>query len=163
MGVRLAFLLTCSPDPDCCYSLRHYVGVFREDTLLEKLSHILSNVSSSSRYTFKPLSLEPHHKEGGVFVHFSYALDKPDDAAKREDIERVLGEIEKEVRAEATKDGGVPNWVGLGHGRVWTVKGQPWREVSMHMLGIYARTDSTNLVFLSGSRPVCIANNQSCF
>ncbi|EIN07712.1 hypothetical protein PUNSTDRAFT_114198 [Punctularia strigosozonata HHB-11173 SS5] len=110
------------------WDLRHYIGVFREDTLLEKLSHILSNVSSSSRFSFKPLSLESHHKEGGVFVHFSYALDKSDDAAKREDIERVLGEIEKEVRAEAAKDGGVPNWIGLGHGRVWTVKGHPWRE-----------------------------------
>ncbi|KIJ17097.1 hypothetical protein PAXINDRAFT_167891 [Paxillus involutus ATCC 200175] len=98
------------------WDLRHYIGVFREESLLENLETRLSAVKS---HRFKVLSLEPYQKDGGVFVKFSYSATDTDTALK---------EIENELRDEAERHGGMPSWAGLDWGSVWLVKGQPWLE-----------------------------------
>jgi len=118
MGVRASvrpyfscILLTSSR------SLRHYVGIFREDTLLGRLKTHLSPVKT---HNFEIISLEPHQKDGGVFVHFKYSAG---------DQEEALKSIEADLRIESYKHGGLPSWLGLSGGTVWLVKGRPWREV----------------------------------
>ena len=70
---------------------------------------------------FEVVELEPHIKDGGVFVHFKYNAGEQGEA---------LETIEKSVREEAEKQGGIPSWTGLTkRGDVWLVKGTPWREV----------------------------------
>ncbi|KAH7927744.1 hypothetical protein BV22DRAFT_257665 [Leucogyrophana mollusca] len=98
------------------WDLRHYVGVFREETLLSSLEAQLSTVKT---HDFRVLSLEPHPKDGGVFVRFSYGAGNPRNA---------LETIESALRQETIKQGGLPSWAGLGRGNLWLVKGHPWRE-----------------------------------
>lgn len=108
-------------------SFRHHIGIFRSDTLLDKLNYILNQVHT---HNFRPLALEPHNKEGGVFVRFQYSLDKPDDRTSSDDLQRALETIQHDLREQTAKQGGVPNWCGLDSGNIWLVKGYPWREVS---------------------------------
>lgn len=85
---------------------------------MERLSTILKSVKTHS---FELVELEPHIKDGGVFVRFKYSAGEPGEA---------LETIEKSVREEAEKRGGIPSWTGLAsRGDVWLVKGTPWREV----------------------------------
>ncbi|EGO21697.1 hypothetical protein SERLADRAFT_362954 [Serpula lacrymans var. lacrymans S7.9] len=98
------------------YSIRHYIGIFREETLLERLEALLSSVKT---HDFQVLFLEPHAKDGGVFVHFNYNASDPENA---------LVSIENDLKQEALKHGGIPSWTGLGRGNIWLVKGRPWRE-----------------------------------
>lgn len=106
--------------PDRYPSIRHYIGVFREESLLGELECRLSVVKT---HGFKVLSLQPYQKDGGVFVKFTYnASDK----------ESALRDIEDELRAEAD-DHAMPSWAGLDWGNVWLVKGQPWLEVRFYV------------------------------
>ncbi|KAF9459344.1 RNA12 protein-domain-containing protein [Collybia nuda] len=98
------------------WDLRHYIGVFREESLLSALKSRLESVKA---HNFNILSLEPHQKDGGVFVRFSYTASDP---------ECALNTIESKVREETTKHGALPSWLGIGGGNVWLVKGTPWRE-----------------------------------
>ncbi|OBZ75791.1 Mitochondrial escape protein 2 [Grifola frondosa] len=83
------------------WDLRYYIGYLRQETLLERLRDILSNVET---YGFRVIALEPHVKDGGVFVKFQYTTEK------------------------AREHGGVPSWYGLPRGNIWLVQGKPWRE-----------------------------------
>jgi len=100
-------------------SFRHYIGIFREETLLDRLSSLLSSVKTLD---FEVLSLEPHQKDGGVFVRFKY--DARDSLS-------ALETIRKSVRETAAKHGGFPSWIKLARGDVWLVRGMPWREVRL--------------------------------
>lgn len=102
--------------PDHYSSIRHYIGIFREETLLAELESRLSSVKT---HGFRVLSFQPYQKDGGVFVKFAYnASDK----------ESALKDIEGDLRAEVDEQS-TPSWAGLGRGNVWLVKGQPWLEV----------------------------------
>jgi hypothetical protein len=65
--------------------------------------------------------LEPHKKDGGVFVKFKYNAEHPEEALKA---------IENDLRDIVVKKGGSPSWIGLKRGTAWLVKGKPWPEVS---------------------------------
>jgi hypothetical protein len=119
MGVRvISTSITCIAQVyPSANSLRHYIGIFREESLLSALKSRLETVRA---HDFDVLSLESHQKDGGVFVRFSYSASDPEGA---------LNTIESKVREEAAKRGGLPSWLGLGGGNVWVVKGTPWREV----------------------------------
>ena len=104
-------------------SLRSYIGYAREETLLERLRSLLSRVKA---YDFKVVSLEPHGKDGGVFVKFRYNAQEKDSA-----LQSILHDLRESVHSH----GGVPSWCGLSTGEVWLVKGKPWREVcNVHKL-----------------------------
>ncbi|KAF8556910.1 hypothetical protein OG21DRAFT_506541 [Imleria badia] len=97
------------------WDVRHYIGLFREESLLGELESRLSVVK---KHGFKVLSLQPYQKDGGVFVKFAYSAS---------DKESALKDIEDELREEADKHA-MPSWAGLDWGNVWLVKGQPWLE-----------------------------------
>lgn len=101
-------------------SLRHYIGVLREETLLERLHKILDSVKAQD---FHVVSLEPHPKDGGVFVKFQYRNQDGSDAA--------LNAILQELKESTAKHGGIPSWIGLPTGSAWLVKGKPWKEVGL--------------------------------
>ncbi|KAI6036881.1 RNA12 protein-domain-containing protein [Pisolithus microcarpus] len=99
------------------WDIRYYVGVLREESLLDSLGTRLSAVKT---HGFKVLSLEPYPKDGGVFVHFSYAAHETE--------EHAIDAIESDLKDEIESHGGMPSWLGLSRGSVWLVKGRPWRE-----------------------------------
>jgi hypothetical protein len=101
------------------YSFRHYIGIFREEKLLNRLSSLLSFVKT---HNFEIVSLEPHRKDGGVFVRFRYSADNSMSALD------IIHESAREVAAER---GGIPSWIELARGDVWLVRGKPWREVCL--------------------------------
>ncbi|TFK55018.1 hypothetical protein OE88DRAFT_1779208 [Heliocybe sulcata] len=114
-----AWLFADSVFPVRLASWEHYFAMASEDTLLAKLKQIFQGVHV---HGFEVLSMEPHIKDGGVFVNFRYdATNGPS----------ALEDIEKTVREQAQKEGGVPSWHGLSRGSLWLVKGRPWRE-DMH-------------------------------
>jgi hypothetical protein len=69
---------------------------------------------------FKPVSVEPHIKDGGVFVLFEYIPSQSED---------VLSIIQSDLRDYLQSQGGVPSSAGLRRGNIWVVNGRPWREV----------------------------------
>lgn len=102
----------------CQSSFRRYIAALREETLLETLEDHIAEVKA---HGFELVSLEPHHKDGGVFVRFKYSASDSDEALKT---------IESELNSAAVKHGGFPSWTGIRSGRAWLVKGTPWNEVS---------------------------------
>ncbi|EMD38659.1 hypothetical protein CERSUDRAFT_49441 [Gelatoporia subvermispora B] len=98
------------------WDLRHYLGAMREDPLLDSLKNILSSVKT---HDFRVVALEPHVKDGGVFVKFQYSAGEPQSA---------LETITKDLRTIVAQHGGFPSWSGLAGGNIWLVKGKPWRE-----------------------------------
>ncbi|KIM87636.1 hypothetical protein PILCRDRAFT_815213 [Piloderma croceum F 1598] len=98
------------------WDFRHYIGIFREEILLERLSSLLSFVKT---HNFEVVSLETHQKDGGVFVRFKYSAV---------DSVSALDAIQKSAREAASKHGGIPSWIELSKGNVWLVRGTPWRE-----------------------------------
>jgi hypothetical protein len=96
-------------------SLRHYIGVLRQEDLLIALQSRFDCLSSVNN--FHPIEFQPQRKDGGVFVRFSYISE--DEPSK----------IESSLREELAKHGALPSWLGLGHGTIWLVKGTPWKEV----------------------------------
>ncbi|KAJ8482266.1 hypothetical protein ONZ51_g5474 [Trametes cubensis] len=93
------------------WDIRSYIGYAREETLLERLRSLLSRVKS---HEFQVVSLEPHGKDGGVFVKFKYSAQERDSA-----LQSILHELRESVHSH----GGVPSWCGLSTGEVWLVKG----------------------------------------
>lgn len=105
-------------------SLRHYVGLLREGSLLNNLRSSLELVHA---HGFHVLSLEPRHKDGGVFVHFQYLKD---------DSNRALDDILIQTRHFFAENNGPPSWMGSRYaGNAWLVKGNPWREVRHRLVG----------------------------
>ncbi|OAX43831.1 hypothetical protein K503DRAFT_789293 [Rhizopogon vinicolor AM-OR11-026] len=96
--------------------LRHYIGILREDNLLERLHERLETVKT---HGFHILELQSLQKDGGVFVRFAY--NAPDD-------ENALETLQRDLRIEADKHGGLPSWSGLNYCNVWLVKGKPFVE-----------------------------------
>ncbi|KIP10314.1 hypothetical protein PHLGIDRAFT_28547 [Phlebiopsis gigantea 11061_1 CR5-6] len=103
------------------FSFRNTIGLAREETLLSRLATLLTAVKTHS---FQVKSLEPRHKDGGVFVNFAYDPGASEDEA--------LKTIVHELRASVVSHGGVPSWMGVPTGSVWLVKGKPWREDMNH-------------------------------
>jgi hypothetical protein len=106
------------------HSLRHYVGLLREGYLLDKLRSRLESVHT---HGFRVLSLEPRHKDGGVFVRFQYLKD---------DSNHALDDILTQTRHVFTEYNGFPSWVGGSQGgNAWLVQGTPWKEVRRRLIG----------------------------
>ena len=101
-------------------SLRHYIGILRQEHLLTALQSRFDHLSSV--YNFHPVEFQPQRKDGGVFVRFSYT---PED--------EQLSKLENSLREELAKHGALPSWLGLGRGTIWLVKGTPWKEVIIHL------------------------------
>lgn len=99
------------------YSLRYLWGDCQRDRVLDRLHNLLS---STQPHGFKPVSLERHHKDGGVFVKFRYTASE---------LEDVLPAIERTLNKHVKAHGGVPSSTNLNRGNIWLVRGQPWREV----------------------------------
>ena len=116
MGVRIYYLLICFDLSHPMISLRHYIGILRQEHLLTSLQSRFDHLSSV--YSFHPIEFQPQRKDGGVFVRFSYT-PKDDQPSK----------IENSLREELAKNGALPSWLGFGRGTIWLVKGTPWKEV----------------------------------
>lgn len=101
-------------------SFRYYYGQLRQERILETLSELMSEVHA---HGFKPVSIEPHVKDGGVYVLFEYLPSQSED---------VLSNIQSDLRKYFKSRGGVPSSTGLRRGNIWVVQGQPWREVPRH-------------------------------
>jgi hypothetical protein len=130
-------------------SPRHYIGFFRREFLLTSLQTKLSNVKA---HNFQVVDLQPHAKDGGVYVRFAYTPQ-----VEQEDT--ILKDVENAVREEASAHGGFPNWLGLASGNVWVVQGSPWREV--RPTSPFYLPDS--LSACAGYEEVCIAHGQGLF
>ena len=94
------------------------MSYFRKETLLDQLRSLFSNVKD---HGFKIVAVEPHEKDGGAFIRFSY------DAA----AENAEQDIVQRLKDLAAQHGGVPCWYGVSRGDIWPVKGTPWREVRL--------------------------------
>ncbi|ESK85972.1 hypothetical protein Moror_9473 [Moniliophthora roreri MCA 2997] len=95
------------------FDLRRYIGLLREENLL---SAIQERFSASDLDGFRLVSVEPHPKDGGVFVKFRYSP-----VIQESEIEQKLGEL---VR----RHGGISSWTGRRVSDVWLVRGSPWKE-----------------------------------
>ncbi|KAF9475682.1 hypothetical protein BDN70DRAFT_883451 [Pholiota conissans] len=104
------------------WDVRHYIGILREERLLNDLQSHLEKLSSVC--DFKPLELEPLRKDGGVFVRFSYT-NIPEAVSDGAD---PFSALQKALNEEAQKYGALPTWLGVGTGSLWVVKGLPWKE-----------------------------------
>ncbi|KAJ8593905.1 hypothetical protein M405DRAFT_930530 [Rhizopogon salebrosus TDB-379] len=98
------------------WDFRHYIGILREETLLEHLHERLETVKT---HDFHILELQPHKKDGGVFVRFAY---------NPHDDQNALETLQTDLRHEADKHGGLPSWSGLNYCNIWLVKGRPFIE-----------------------------------
>jgi hypothetical protein len=107
------------PNTHSYHSFRYYYGQLRQERLLNSLSELLSGVHT---HGFKPISIEPHVKDGGVFVLFEYTPSESED---------ILSNIQSDLRNYVQSQGGVPSSAGLRRGTIWVVQGQPWREVQV--------------------------------
>ncbi|TCD65369.1 mitochondrial escape protein 2 [Steccherinum ochraceum] len=100
------------------WDLRYLIGYLRQETLIDELHDVVSGVKV---HNFKLKSLDPHKKDGGIFVNFQYE-------ANDESVPTAIQDITKALREHAEKCGGVPSWMGIPRGNIWPVKGHPWRE-----------------------------------
>ena len=103
-------------------SFRYFFGHLRQERLLDTLSQHITQVHT---HGFKPISIEPLVKDGGVFIHFEYTPSQSED---------VLTNIQSDLRNHIQSQGGVPSSAGLRRGNIWIVQGQPWREVRTYPL-----------------------------
>lgn len=102
-------------------SARKYIGYFFEEHLLHSIKDQLARVNA---HGFEIQSVESHRKEGGVFVTFSYTASETENQATLTDIINQLNE-------QASQKSGIPSWLpGFNRGKIWLVKGKPWKEVS---------------------------------
>ncbi|KAH9180374.1 RNA12 protein-domain-containing protein [Lactarius sanguifluus] len=95
---------------------RYYYGKLRQESLLDSIKNLISTVHT---HGFNPISVEPHVKDGGVFVLFEYTPSQSED---------VLSTIQSDLRNHIHSEGGVPSSAGIRRGNIWVVQGQPWRE-----------------------------------
>ncbi|KAG2149305.1 RNA12 protein-domain-containing protein [Suillus clintonianus] len=98
------------------WDLRHYIGILREESLLERLRERLETVKT---HEFHVHELQPYLKDGGVFVRFTYTA---------RDHQNALEMLQTDLQLEATKHGGLPSWSGLNYCNIWLVKGEPFLE-----------------------------------
>ena len=140
----LSSLARCVAHISVAFSVRRYIGYVREDTLLERLRTLLSKVNT---HGFELLSLEPHVKDGGVFVKFRYTAS---------DTESALDKIVEDLRNQVHSHGGVPSWYGIPTGEVWLVKGSPWREVRSLTLWVLVHTIHRSMLPLSNVGPASL-------
>ncbi|KAH9997539.1 exonuclease [Russula vinacea] len=110
------FIDSVFPVKFAAWDFRYFFGHLRREHLLDTLSELISQVHT---HGFKPISIEPLVKDGGVFVHFEYTLSQSQD---------VLSNIQSDLRSHVQSQGGVPSSTGLRRGNIWIVQGQPWRE-----------------------------------
>ncbi|KAF8831619.1 hypothetical protein HHX47_DHR1000799 [Lentinula edodes] len=103
------------------FDLRRYFVAPQKDTLLTNLQKKLSNVKT---HDLRILSVDPHLKDGGVFVKFKYKASGAEEPA--------LNVIEESLRQEARMNGGIATWLGPRTPNVWLVKGSPWTEDVLH-------------------------------
>jgi hypothetical protein len=115
MGVRIYYVLICYV-LNHLISLRHYIGIFRQEDLLTALQSRLDHLSCIC--DFHPIEFQPQRKDGGVFVRFSYTAE-----------DEQPSKMQNSLREELAKHGALPSWLGLGRGTIWLVKGTPWKEV----------------------------------
>lgn len=101
------------------YSFRYFFGHLRQERLLDTLSQLITQVHT---HGFRPISMEPLVKDGGVFILFEYTPSQSED---------VLSNIQSDLRNHILSQGGVPSSAGLRRGNIWIVQGQPWREVTV--------------------------------
>ncbi|KLO14864.1 hypothetical protein SCHPADRAFT_914661 [Schizopora paradoxa] len=114
----MLFINSVFPTRLSSWDFRHYIGLFREEDLLDKLHDILKAVH---KHGFNVSLVEPRGKDGGVFVKFKYT-------APSADKDSAVQDIVEDLRREARKHGGVPSWIGVRDGDFWPVLGKPWRE-----------------------------------
>ncbi|KAH9966490.1 RNA12 protein-domain-containing protein [Russula dissimulans] len=110
------FIDSLFPVKLAAWDFRYYYGQLRQERVLDTLSQLISQVHS---HGFKPISIEPHVKDGGVFVLFEYTPSHSED---------VLSGIQSDLRSHVQAQGGIPSSAGLRRGNIWVVQGQPWRE-----------------------------------
>ncbi|KAI9509964.1 RNA12 protein-domain-containing protein [Russula earlei] len=110
------FIDSVFPVKLAAWDFRYYYGQLRQEHVLEKLSDLISQVHT---HGFKPISIEPHMKDGGVFVLCEYIPSQSEDA---------ISSIQSDLRSHFQAHGGVPSSAGLRRGNIWIVQGQPWRE-----------------------------------
>jgi hypothetical protein len=99
------------------YSPRYYFGKLRQEHLLDTFSEYISEVHT---HGFNPISIEPHVKDGGIFVLFEYIPSESKD---------ILQDIQADLRTHFKSKGGVPSSTGIRRGNIWVIRRQPWREV----------------------------------
>ncbi|KAF5372862.1 hypothetical protein D9758_001752 [Tetrapyrgos nigripes] len=97
-------------------SFRRYLGDLREETLLGSIRDSLASVKVQK---FQLVTLDPHPKDGGVFVRFKYQASNEDHALKT---------IKEEIEKCFVESGGVSSWIGRRRTKVWVVQGNPWPE-----------------------------------
>ncbi|KAJ6466338.1 RNA12 protein-domain-containing protein [Mycena sanguinolenta] len=88
----------------------------RDKPILEALKLRLANVKA---HGFNVVSLEPYHKDGGVWCTFEFTAVDEDAALKT---------IKAELKKEAEKHGGLPSWDKGSGAQCWLVEGKPWVE-----------------------------------
>ncbi|KAL0063290.1 mitochondrial escape protein 2 [Marasmius tenuissimus] len=98
------------------FDLRRYLGLFREDRLINSIRNRFASVNV---HNVQIEEVQSHSKDGGVFVKFRYTSDDPENAVK---------DIEEEFRKRANEEGGILSWTGKHVGGVWLVRGRPWLE-----------------------------------
>jgi hypothetical protein len=113
---------------------------------LERLHERLETVKT---HDFRVLELQPHQKDGGVFVRFAYNADN----------QNALETLQGDLRLEANKHGGLPSWSGLDHCNIWLVKGRPFVEVRFLNAAILGKKPSIR----SGYVQIPVTNRQSFF
>jgi len=123
-------------------SFRYYYGQLRQERVLNSLSELISGVHT---HGFKPISIEPHVKDGGVFVLIEYTPS---------DSEDILSNIQSDLRSYVQSKGGVPSSAGLRRGNIWVVQGQPWREVQL----LFPFSAIQPLNVNSGHEQICISS-----
>ncbi|KAF8589948.1 exonuclease [Ramaria rubella] len=113
------------------WDLRHYIAFFQKEPLVERLEDLLRRVGIRD---FEVQSVTPRIKDGGVFVNFRYtptselgASYQISDSTSSLD-NPALVEIEHTLTESINAYGGLPSWIGMRNGRLWRVRGKPWRE-----------------------------------
>ncbi|KAJ3728841.1 RNA12 protein-domain-containing protein [Lentinula raphanica] len=99
------------------FDFRRYFVEPRKNILLTNLKERFNNVNT---HDLRILSVDPHFKDGGAFIHFKYKT--------REEEEQALKNIEESLKKEARNHGGITTWMGSRTPNVWLVKGSPWTE-----------------------------------
>jgi hypothetical protein len=91
------------------------------------LEHLHERLETVKTHDFHVLELQPHKKDGGVFVRFAY---------NPHDDQNALETLQRDLRHEADKHGGLPSWSGLNYCNIWLVKGRPFIEVCFPKLDL---------------------------
>ncbi|KAF8475410.1 RNA12 protein-domain-containing protein [Gautieria morchelliformis] len=114
------------------WDLRHYLGRFQMDILVESLEEIFKKVRV---HGFEIKSIEPRMKDGGVFINFRYSPKPLSDSEASQAsqsasaaLNSAVTEIEQALTTSIAAKGGLPSWLGIKNGNLWTVCGKPWRE-----------------------------------